>query len=73
MTWRRLIGCLWPLPGCTGEMKFWGLGIGPATLQRIIQHHGGWFTAQGVPGQGAGFCFTLPALPPPASTNSQTP
>ena len=48
-----------------------GRGIGLATLQRIIQHHGGWLTVQGVPRQGA--CFSPLALPPPASTNTQTP
>jgi PAS domain S-box-containing protein len=40
--------------------EFAGLGIGLATARRIVQRHGGTMRAEGAPGQGATFCFTLP-------------
>ena len=40
--------------------EFNGIGIGLATVQRIVLRHGGEIVASGVPGQGARFRFWLP-------------
>lgn len=51
---------------------FPGTGVGLATVQRIVQRHGGELCVDATAGQGACFCFTLPHAPLAGASAAQT-
>jgi light-regulated signal transduction histidine kinase (bacteriophytochrome) len=54
--------CSTPFQRLHRQDEFPGIGIGLATVQRIIARHGGKIRAMAVPGAGAIFCFVLPQI-----------
>lgn len=48
-----------PFQRLHGANEFEGSGIGLATVRRIINHHGGTLRAEGKPGEGAAFYFSV--------------
>jgi PAS domain S-box-containing protein len=50
-----------PFQRLHSQEQFAGDGVGLATVRRIVERHGGTIRADGMPGQGATFAFTLPA------------
>ena len=52
-----------PFQRLHADEAFTGDGIGLASVKRIVERHGGSLRAEGRPGEGATFWFTLPDVP----------
>lgn len=49
-----------PFQRLHGRNEYEGSGVGLALCRRIAEHHNGWITAEGVPGEGSRFTLALP-------------